>query len=73
MIDFDTTTFVSPNVYLDYVAGFFQNGESKIYIRHINFCPNIPVVSCTVENAKSAAIQDKFVKLINHLKQLATV
>lgn len=70
--DFDLSSFVSPNVYIDRVGISFANTASKIYIRHINFCPTI-TISCTVGNAKSEVVKDLFIKLINHLKKQVTV
>ncbi|WP_300570699.1 choice-of-anchor J domain-containing protein [Flavobacterium sp.] len=65
MTDFSTYSYISPEVYLDYIAIMFENQSFKGYIKHIDFCP--PIISCTATNPNSIVVNKLFATLVQKL------
>ncbi|MES2812046.1 MAG: hypothetical protein V4670_06210 [Bacteroidota bacterium] len=72
MTDVDVSSYISSEILLDRVPAYFQNGGGKIYIKHINFCPD-DIVYCTTKNPRTSRVKELFGKLITHLKGLSSV
>lgn len=66
MTDVDVSSYSSADIQLDRIPGYFANGFAKMYIKHINFCPN-ELISCTKTNPRTPIVKQKFIALMNYL------
>lgn len=66
----DTSTYINPDTFLDYVGAWSSSGNdaAKFYIRNINFCPDA-LTNCAITNPHSATINKLLVNLLSHLIQ----